>query len=80
MLPAISSPRKPKEQMKTMMMLAAVFAVGVMMTTGCSTCCKKDGAETKTAMSCNGSCCKDAASCAKCCKDEAGCKKCCPKS
>jgi hypothetical protein len=31
-------------------------------------------------MACDGSCCKDAATCAKCCTDAAGCAKCCKKS
>ena len=61
-----------------MMILAAVFAAGILMTTGCSTCCKK--ASAKPAMACDGSCCKDGATCAKCCTDAAGCAKCCHKS
>lgn len=67
--------------MKTMMILAAVFAAGILMTTGCSsTCCKNEGACTKPAASaCTGACCSDPATCAKCCKDEAGCAKCCKK-
>ena len=65
--------------MKSMMILAAVFAAGMLMTTGCSTCCHKDKSCTKPAMACDGSCCKDGAACAKCCKDAAGCAKCCKK-
>ncbi|MDD5138985.1 MAG: hypothetical protein PHY43_01850 [Verrucomicrobiales bacterium] len=65
--------------MKTMLTLAAVFAAGILMTTGCSTCCKKDAASAKPAMACDGSCCKDKATCTKCCTDEAGCAKCCKK-
>ena len=65
--------------MKTIMMLAMVAVAAILMSTGCSTCCKKDGTCTKPAMKCDGSCCKDAATCAKCCKDEAGCAKCCKK-
>ncbi len=65
--------------MKTMMILAAVFAAGILMTTGCSTCCHKDSACCQPAVKCDGTCCKDAATCAKCCKDEAGCKQCCKK-
>ena len=62
--------------MKSMMILAAVFAAGILMNTGCcSTCGHKDMA----AMKCDGGCCKDPATCAKCCKDEAGCAKCCKK-
>ena len=60
-------------------MLAVVFATGILMTTGCSTC-HKGGACTKSAMACDGSCCKDSATCAKCCTDAAGCAKCCHKS
>jgi len=60
-----------------MMILAAVFAAGILMTTGCATCCKKEGA--KPAMACGGGCCKDAATCAKCCTDATGCAKCCKK-
>jgi len=62
------------------MTLAAVIAVGVLMTTGCATgksgsCCKP-----ATTAACTGACCKDAATCAKCCTDAAGCAKCCHKS
>ena len=64
--------------MKSMMILAAIFAAGILTTTGCKTCCKTESA--KPAMACDGSCCKDKATCAKCCKDEAGCAKCCHKS
>ena len=64
--------------MKTMTLLAAVFAVSLLMTTGCA-CCKKNGACAKPAMACDGSCCKDGATCAKCCTDAAGCAKCCKK-
>lgn len=63
--------------MKSMIILAAVFAAGLMMSTGCSTCCKSDTA--KSAMKCDGSCCKDSATCAACCKDAAGCAVCCKK-
>jgi len=35
--------------MKTLMILAAVVAAGVLATTGCSSCCKKDGTCTKPA-------------------------------
>ena len=66
--------------MKNLMLLAAVCTVALLMTTGCSTCCKKDSSCSKPAMKCDGSCCKDDATCAKCCKDEAGCKVCCKKS
>ena len=65
--------------MRTMLILATVFAAGLLMTAGCSTCCKKDGACTKPAMKCDGSCCKDGATCAKSCTDAAGCAKCCKK-
>ena len=66
--------------MKTMMILAAVFAAGILMTTGCSsTSCHKKDACTKPAMKCDGGCCKDPAACAKCCKDATGCAKCCKK-
>jgi hypothetical protein len=64
--------------MKSLMILAAVFAAGLMLTTGCSTC--KNGSCAKPAMACDGSCCKDGATCAKCCTDAAGCAKCCHKS
>ena len=64
--------------MKSLMILAAVCATAVLMTTGCATC-HKDGACCKPAVKCDGSCCKDPATCAKCCKDEAGCAKCCKK-
>lgn len=66
--------------MKTLMILAAVFAAGLMMTTGCASC--KDGSCSKpaTAMKCDGGCCKDSVTCAKCCTDAAGCAKCCKKS
>jgi hypothetical protein len=60
--------------MKTMMIMAAVFAAGILMTTGCKT------AEDKSGMACNGSCCSDHATCTKCCTDAAGCAKCCHKS
>ena len=66
--------------MKTMMLLAAVFAAGMMMTTGCVHC--KDGSCSKPAaahMKCDGSCCSDHATCMKCCTDAAGCAKCCKK-
>ena len=67
--------------MKTLMTLAAVIAVGVLMTTGCATgksgsCCKPAAATA----ACSGACCKDAVTCAKCCTDAAGCAKCCQKS
>lgn len=65
--------------MKTIMMLAAVLATGVLLTTGCSTCCHKDDACCKPAAKCDGGCCKDPATCAKCCTDAAGCAKCCKK-
>ena len=67
--------------MKTMLILTAVFAAGILMTTGCSStsCCKNEGACTKPAMKCDGGCCKDPAACAKCCADAAGCAKCCKK-
>ncbi len=64
--------------MKTTMILAAVFAVALLMTTGCACC--KSGASTKTATACDGSCCSDHATCTKCCTDTAGCAKCCKKS
>lgn len=38
--------------MKTTLILAAVFAAGILMTTGCSTCCHKDGACCKPAVKC----------------------------
>ena len=62
--------------MKTMTLLAAVFAVSLLMTTGCAHC--KNGACSKPA-ACDGSCCSDHATCMKCCKDAAGCAKCCHK-
>ena len=73
------STRKVTINMKNIMMLAAVAVTGIFLMTGCSTCCKKDGACSTAAMKCDGGCCKDAATCAKCCKDEAGCAKCCKK-
>lgn len=66
--------------MKTLTMLAAAFAVSLLLTTGCSTCCCKSGTCAKPATACDGSCCKDPATCAKCCTDAAGCAKCCKKS
>jgi|GEM_PF-1194817 len=65
--------------MKTMLILAAVIAAAVLMTTsGCSTC--QSGYCCKPAASaCTGTCCKDPAICAKCCTDAAGCAKCCKK-
>jgi hypothetical protein len=66
--------------MKTMMILAAVCAAAMLTTTGCKCCGHCDKDSTKTAMSCDGSCCKDHDTCVKCCKDEAGCQKCCHKS
>ena len=45
------------------MILAAVFAAGILMTTGCAHCHK--GTCCKPAMKCDGSCCKDGATCAK---------------
>ena len=62
--------------MKTMMILAAVFAAGMLLTTGCKSC----NSCVKPAMACNGSCCSDHTTCAKCCTDAAGCAKCCHKS
>ena len=63
-----------------MMILAAVFAAGILLTTGCSsTCCHKDGTCAKPAAACTGACCADKATCAKCCGDAAGCAKCCKK-
>jgi len=54
--------------------LAAVCAVGLLFSTGCKcTSCSKP------ATTCDGSCCSDAAKCAKCCGDAAGCAKCCKK-
>lgn len=38
----------------------------------CSTCAKP-------AMKCDGSCCKDPATCTACCTNAAGCAKCCKK-
>ena len=64
--------------MKTIMMLAAVLATGVLLTTGCSTCKSGDSC-CKPAAKCDGGCCKDPATCAKCCTDAAGCAKCCKK-
>lgn len=58
--------------MKTIMTLAMVAVAGMLITTGCSTCCEKKAA-------CDGGCCKDQATCAKCCTDAAGCAKCCKK-
>ena len=65
--------------MKSMMILAAVFAAGLMMTTGCANCCKDKGSCAKPAAACTGACCADKATCAKCCTDAAGCAKCCKK-
>jgi uncharacterized protein YgiB involved in biofilm formation len=70
---------KENNKMKTMMTLVAVFAAGMLMTTGCSST-YKTGSCTKTVSACSGSCCKDPATCAKCCTDAAGCAKCCHKS
>ena len=60
-----------------MLMLGALCAVGLLLNTGCKSCssCSKPAAS-----ACNGSCCSDAATCAKCCGDAAGCAKCCHKS
>ena len=60
--------------MKTMMMIAALFATSLMMTTGCAT---HSGSNSMAATKCNGSCCSDPAKCAACCGDKAGCEKCC---
>ncbi|MEJ0090528.1 MAG: hypothetical protein WDM80_12410 [Limisphaerales bacterium] len=65
--------------MKTIMMLAVIFAAGILLTTGCSST-YKTGSSTKTVTACDGSCCADHATCAKCCTDSAGCAKCCHKS
>jgi hypothetical protein len=58
--------------MKTMLMLAAVLATSLFLTTGC--------ASNKSVAGCDGGCCKDPAKCAACCGDAAGCAKCCKKS
>jgi hypothetical protein len=55
------------------------FAAGIMMTTGCAHNGRMNGCCAKRAMLCDGSCCKDSATCAKCCTDAAGCAKCCKK-
>lgn len=71
-------PRERKNKMK-MLTMAAVLAVGMLFNTGCA-CCHKGGSCDKTAMKCDGGCCKGSATCAKCCADAAGCAKCCHKS
>ena len=58
--------------MKTMTMIAALFAASLLLTTGCAT-----HSQGKSAKKCDGSCCNDPAMCAKCCGDAAGCAKCC---
>jgi len=58
-----------------MLILGAVCAAGLFFTTGCKSC----SSCAKPAMKCDGSCCKDGATCAKCCTDAAGCAKCCKK-
>ncbi len=66
--------------MRTMMILAAVFATGVLLTTGCSsTCCGKHDSCKMPAAKCDGSCCKDPATCTACCTNAAGCAACCKK-
>jgi hypothetical protein len=61
-----------------LLILGVVCAVGLLFNTGCASCsCGKPAA---TASACDGSCCKDPATCAKCCGDAAGCAKCCKKS
>ena len=67
--------------MKHLMILAAVCTAGILMTTGC---CSMHGhkacsACAKPAMKCDGSCCKDPATCTACCTNAAGCAKCCKK-
>jgi hypothetical protein len=69
--------------MKNLMLLAAVAAVSLLMTTGCGTCShcsKKDASCGKPAAACTGACCSSHEDCAKCCKDADGCAKCCHKS
>jgi hypothetical protein len=62
-----------------MLILGAACAVGLLFNTGCASCnCSKPA--TTTASTCDGSCCKDPATCTKCCGDAAGCAKCCKKS
>lgn len=66
--------------MKSMMlMLAVVFAAGLMLTTGCKTCSSCGSCEKPKAAACTGACCKDPATCKQCCGDAAGCAKCCKK-
>jgi len=66
--------------MKSMMILAAVFAASLLMATGCCSTCKQESTCDKpAAAACTGACCKDPAACAKCCGDAAGCAKCCKK-
>ena len=73
----INHSQQPNKTMKSLMILAAVCAAAMLMTTGCATC--KDKSCCKPAVKCDGSCCKDPATCAKCCTDAAGCAKCCKK-
>jgi len=60
--------------MKTSLMLVVMLALGALNFTGCATHSHEHAGKT-----CDGSCCKDAAMCAKCCTDAAGCAKCCKK-
>ncbi len=62
--------------MKTIALFATVLVASLFLTTGCKT----NESSTTTAAGCDGSCCKDAATCTKCCGDAAGCAKCCKKS
>ena len=60
--------------MKTTLMLVAMLALGALNFTGCASAGHEHAGKT-----CDGACCKDAATCAKCCTDAAGCAKCCKK-
>jgi hypothetical protein len=56
------------------LILAAMLALATLGFAGCATHSHEHAGKT-----CDGSCCKDAAACAKCCTDAAGCAKCCKK-
>ena len=60
--------------MKTIALFATLLATSLFLTTGCAS------SHDSASASCDGSCCKDSATCTKCCGDTAGCAKCCKKS
>lgn len=57
--------------MKSILLLATIFATSVFLATGCAT---KSGS---ASAGCDGSCCKDPTACAKCCGTN--CASCCMK-